>query len=155
VIRFFVLNWLIKGLSGLIPCATNFSTDYTLIGIIYNLFPLIYLCLAFLGWKFAPKIASFLTQGIDEPIKVFSITNHELYQAIFIGVGLWYFLENFPTALQWLIYMLNAAVPHAGETNANKLDLYDFTLPFISLGAGIICILFSKRFSDFLIKKEF
>lgn len=148
VLRLFALNWLLAVVASAQIYTNIFnsqgwnSATPSLIAI-----PLVQLLSGAGLFIFAPPIARLVTPKPDVEVHLGGLTLYDLYCFAFVFLGLYFVLENLAVTFNWVHYFYTQVRETSFEQAQQAANYYQFSHPLLTLTAGLICILGSRKFA--------
>tara|TARA_R100000027_G_scaffold67627_1_gene67298 strand:- start:77 stop:673 length:597 start_codon:yes stop_codon:yes gene_type:complete len=103
---------------------------------------------SFLIWVFSYAIARFVVGGLPREVSFGSLSVRDCYSIVFLGVGLYYFVDYFPTILTWAHYLVKLAATSSGDSWKDEVDWYSFWSSFLPMVIGVVLLLKGRAWAE-------
>ncbi len=138
LLRTFALNWFLYGLVQLGSMVITFSQGYFTW---FSLAPsLVYFVSGIITWVISPKLSRLLAHRNDGEFNFTGVTAHQLYTAVFLGIGLYFTLTSFATSFSWIHFFAVNKSPDYGFHKESQPSYYEMTETIMTLAAGVLLI---------------
>jgi len=147
VIRLYAIQQLVYGIVLFISAlstSTNHLTTY--------LAPLTSLVFSLIIWYSASLISDLATKGCNSEVNISGLSLRDIYSFAFVFLGISFTLDAVGNIINKVHYMFILWDSISAMDEVSRRSVYDFWHYFIQMAAGIVAIIYARRFADKLVK---
>ncbi|MEZ5325730.1 MAG: hypothetical protein R3F19_11790 [Verrucomicrobiales bacterium] len=152
LLRLFALNWMLSGLIQIISAASQWEW----FSISSLAMPVLYIVAGATIWYFAPSISRLIARGSDGEFNLQGVTERQLFATAFVSLGLYFALNSFGNAFNWIHYFAMSEGPDEGgrQTQTQEGSFYVLTYELLTLAAGIYLIATARMWAAKLTREK-
>ena len=154
LLKIFALNWLLSGAIQLISVIATSQMNAGSYSFLFYAPSLVYFVAGIILWFFAPKFSRILTKKHDGEFNLEGVTLEMLLTTAFVSVGLYFSLDSFAAAFNWVHFFTIYNSPNYGFHQEQGPSYYDLTESLLTFITGAILIFTSQHWSSKLCKKQ-
>jgi hypothetical protein len=105
-------------------------------------------------WMFAVPIARAVTRDVPGELSLGRLSVADCYTIVFLGVGLVYMGNHFPSVLNWVHYLIKAAASHSTADWKENVKWYDVSQAVIPFIVGIVLFVNGRKWGIALARRQ-